>query len=98
MSDPVRDAMTAGFQALLHGDTKERDRQVDRARKIMDAQTTVPKVDIGPKEIVAKLLHLAEHEAGRPLTAIERITIEHNPGALMKRLLASGYKMPSGVA
>lgn len=94
-ADPVKDAMAAGFQALLRGDTKERDRQVERARKIMDAQMSVPKADIGPKEIVAKLLRLAEHEAGRPLTEIERTAIERNPGALMRRLLASGYKMPA---
>lgn len=96
-NDPVKDSVAAAFQAVLRGDYAERDRQVERARKIMDAQETIPKVDIGSKEIVARLLRLAEHEAGRSLTKVEKVTIERNPVALMKHLIARGYKIPAGL-
>ena len=97
-NDPVRDAMAAGFQALLRGDTAERDRQVERARKLMDAQAAVPKVDISRAEIVARLLRIAEHETGRPLAPAEMVAIERNPTAFMKGLIARGYKLPVGLS
>lgn len=86
--------MAAAFQALLRGDTGERDRQCARATKIMDAQAERPKVDLGRDEIVARLLRLAEFEARRPLTEQETEMIQRHPGAVMKRLNESGYRMP----
>lgn len=97
-NNPVGDCLAAGFQALLRGDTAERDRQVDRAEAIMRAQAAIPKIDLGSSEIVARLLRLAEHEAGRPLTAAERALIERHPAAVLKQLLASGYRMPANMA
>src|SRR5690349_12335600 len=94
-TDPIRDALAAGMQAFLRGDTAERDRQVERARKIMDAQEATPKVDIGPKEIVARLLRIAEHQVGRPLTARESGAITSNPAGFMKHLISIGYKLPA---
>lgn len=94
-NDPARDALAAGFQAILRGDTAERDRQVERARQILDAQEAIPKVDIGPKEIVARLLRMDEHELGRPLTAAERGAIEQDPAGLLQHLIDNGYKMPT---
>ena len=93
-NDPAGDALAAGFQAILRGDAAERDRQVERARQILDAQEAIPKVDIGPKEIVTRLLRMAEHELGRPLTAAERGAIEQDPAGLLQHLIDSGYKMP----
>lgn len=98
MSDPVRDAITAGFQALLRGDTAERDRQVERARKMLDAQATTPRVDISEAEIVTKLLRIAEHQVGRALTNAERTAIESNPAGLMRYLIRIGYKLPAGLS
>ncbi len=86
--------MAAGFQALLCGDTKERDRQVERARKIMDAQAETPKADIGRDEIVTRLLRIAQHEMGRSLTEAERQAIQTDPAQFMRRLIATGYKLP----
>lgn len=97
MKDPVQDAARAGFQALLRGDTAERDRQVARAQAILRAQEQPPAVDISRDQIVANLLKLAAHEAGRSLTADETAAIQQNPAALMKHLIAKGYRVPSGV-
>lgn len=87
--------MAAAFQALLRGDTAERDRQVERARKIMDAQAAVPNMDMDRAGIVAGLLRLAEREIGRPLTVAERTAIERDPAGLMRHLVRIGYKMPT---
>jgi hypothetical protein len=96
--DPVKDCLAAGMQALLRGDTAERDRQVGRARKIMDAQQAAPKVTIGAAEIVARLLLIAERQAGRALTKREWSAIAQNPKAFGEYLIKIGYKIPADIA
>lgn len=95
-NDPVKDCLAAAFHALLRGDTAERDRQCARAESIMAAQAATAKIDIGRDEIVGRLLRLAEHEAGLPLSDQERTMIERHPAALLKRLLEAGYRLPVG--
>lgn len=46
------------------------------------------------RDIVARLLRVAEHQVGRSLTAQEKSAIEANPTELMRRLIAIGYKLP----
>lgn len=87
--DPVRDCLAAGMQALLRGDTAERDRQVERARRIMDAQEAVPKVDVSPDQIVPALLRLVEAKVGRPLAQEERAAIEADPARFMRGMIAA---------
>jgi hypothetical protein len=87
-NDPVRDALASGFQALLRGDTAERDRQVVRARKIMAAQDAVPNMDMSRAEIIASLLRLVERKAGRALTEIETQAVRSNPEFFMRRMIA----------
>lgn len=92
-NDPVRDCLVAGMQALLRGDTAERDRQVARARRIMDAQEARPSVDASREQIVAALLRTMERETGRSLTGPERNAITADPVATMKRMIAAGIKV-----
>lgn len=92
-NDPVRDCLAAGMRALLRGDTAERDRQVARARLIMDAQEALPKSDASRADIVAALLRTMERETGRPLTGPERNAITTDPVTTMKRMIAAGIKV-----
>lgn len=87
-NDPVKDALRDGFAALLQGDTHERDRQVERARKIMNAQEAMPRGDVSPKQIVPALLRLVEARLGRPLEPREKAAIEANPAAVMRHMIA----------
>jgi uncharacterized protein HemY len=92
--DPVRAAISGAFQALLRGDTAERDRQVERARRIMDAQEQPPKIDLSREQIIERLLKIAEHIMQRPLSEAMAMTIRRNPQAFMQYLLDSDYRIP----
>ena len=87
--DPVQDAAAAAFQALLRGDTAERDRQVARAERIMAAQQAAPRVDLSAAEIVKRLPAEVERQIGRPLTLAERAAVETDPVGCMRRMLAA---------
>lgn len=89
-TDPVQAALAAGFQALLRGDTKERDRQVERAQILLDAQKKIPSVDLSNQEIVERLIKLISAKIGRPLLPTEDRAIRSNPAFFMKQMIAEG--------
>ncbi|MGI4942064.1 MAG: hypothetical protein ACRYHQ_16135 [Janthinobacterium lividum] len=91
--DPVRDCLRAGYAALMRGDTAERDRQVERARRIMAAQQAKPSTDASRGEIVARLIRTMEREFGRPLTAQERNAITTDPATTMHRMLDANIRL-----
>ena len=92
--DPVGAAISDAFQALLRGDTAERDRQVERARRIMDAQEQRPRIDLSRDQIVERLVKIAERIMQRPLSHAMAMTIRRNPEAFTQFLLDSDYRIP----
>lgn len=92
MTDPLKDALKAGMQALLRGDTKERDLQVERAQKIIDAKKARPSIDMSDADITAKLVHIAERLEGGTLSAETRALVEANPKAFAQFLIENGYR------